>query len=561
MELMSRFSGKLRFRIIAAAVATVSLGACVEEIDSPTYSSTSTGLVNGTVESDANFPWVVNLAIPAGSCRGVLIAPTWVLTAAHCVSHQSGVVTIYYSRTNPNTGITTNGSQITYPGSATRHPQWNPADPTSGYDIALVRLPNAFAPDPLLQTAFLPISWAAVGQQGTIVTSGDGSGTARVWRGNVVSSGCIPYSNEFCVQSATASACTGDSGGGFVTSSGGVHFVVGINANATDTSCSVSNSPHTATGVYPYAGWIQGITGTLPVPPRSASDLVWRNTDGTVTFWFMNSAAFNSVQASVAPGNDWQINGTGDFNHDGYGDLLWRNTTAGTVKVWLMNTAVIMTQPQSAVVPGLDWQISGTGDFNGDGNTDLLWRNNNGVVNLWFMVGGALSSQQQPSVVPGSTWQIKGTGDFNADGKADILWRHADGTIKIWLMNGGSIVSEVQSSTVPGSDWDVKGTGDFNDDDTTDILWRNTNGTVKIWTMSAGLPSTQIDVSLNPGNGWQIQGVGDFNKDGRDDIVWRYTDGSVKMWMMSGAIILSQAQPSLNPGNSWQIKGTGRLDW
>ena len=34
---------------------------------------------------------------------------------------------------------------------------------------------------------------------------------------------------------------------------------------------------------------------------------------------------------------DWDIAGTGDFNNDGYADILWRNHTTGDVAIWLMN--------------------------------------------------------------------------------------------------------------------------------------------------------------------------------------------------------------------------------
>ena len=57
-------------------------------------------VVGGTIEPDHKFPWVVNVQ---GSLtgKGVLIAPTWVLTAAHVVETSFGGVRVSYRRTDP----------------------------------------------------------------------------------------------------------------------------------------------------------------------------------------------------------------------------------------------------------------------------------------------------------------------------------------------------------------------------------------------------------------------------------------------------------------------------
>ena len=34
-----------------------------------------------------------------------------------------------------------------------------------------------------------------------------------------------------------------------------------------------------------------------------------------------------------------------------------------------------------------EWTISGTGDFNADGRGDILWRNDNGQASVWLMNG------------------------------------------------------------------------------------------------------------------------------------------------------------------------------
>jgi hypothetical protein len=40
---------------------------------------------------------------------------------------------------------------------------------------------------------------------------------------------------------------------------------------------------------------------------------------------------------SVNPGTTWQVVGTGDFNHDGYSDIVRQNTSTGQVNIWEMD--------------------------------------------------------------------------------------------------------------------------------------------------------------------------------------------------------------------------------
>ena len=86
------------------------------------------------------------------------------------------------------------------------------------------------------------------------------------------------------------------------------------------------------------------------------------------------------------------------------------------------------------------WSVAGTGDFNGDGKGDILWIDTSGNVKIWFMNGFAVSE-----VVLGNVGtkvvDCRPVGDFNADGTSDILWRDVYGDVTIWLMNGAAIQS------------------------------------------------------------------------------------------------------------------------
>lgn len=67
-------------------------------------------VVGGTTEPDYQFPWVVTVS-GGLTGRGVLIAPTWVLTAGHNVERSFGGAEVSYTRTDPNTGRVTSGLQ------------------------------------------------------------------------------------------------------------------------------------------------------------------------------------------------------------------------------------------------------------------------------------------------------------------------------------------------------------------------------------------------------------------------------------------------------------------
>jgi hypothetical protein len=98
---------------------------------------------------------------------------------------------------------------------------------------------------------------------------------------------------------------------------------------------------------------------------------------------------------------------TGDFNGDGFDDILWRNTSTGQVVVWFVNgTSVIGGgSPGGAVSP---WAIAETGDFNFDGKSDILWVNNTtGQLVVWLLEGasvidgGSLGGAVSPWVIQG----------------------------------------------------------------------------------------------------------------------------------------------------------------
>lgn len=227
-------------------------------------------------------------------------------------------------------------------------------------------------------------------------------------------------------------------------------------------------------------------------------DILWHDpTSKENVLWSMGGEKGSEHRASVtidSMSGEWQIKSALDFNLDGHQDLLWRNNSTGQNEVWLMggDTGSEHQGTASLIDGDRAWDIKGTADFNHDGHGDLLWRNKSTGENAIWLMGGEngtdlLSTAMIQTLDP--KWDIRGVADFNHDGHVDILWRHQEqGKNAVWMMGGendttlqeGRYLAEVQG------DWNMYGAADFGQDGTPDIFWHNqTTGQSALWHMSS----------------------------------------------------------------------------
>jgi hypothetical protein len=104
----------------------------------------------------------------------------------------------------------------------------------------------------------------------------------------------------------------------------------------------------------------------------------------------------------------WKIQAVGYFDSDRRADILWRDAT-GRLGLWF-GGEMGFDEPAYNNNPGpgdLAWQVQGVGDFDHDGHDDILWRHSNGQVAIWLMDGAHFIGDVYPRRVE-RAWQIKG---------------------------------------------------------------------------------------------------------------------------------------------------------
>ena len=282
------------------------------------------------------------------------------------------------------------------------------------------------------------------------------------------------------------------------------------------------------------------------------ADIFFRNSvTGDVNVWLV------SAQPAIRPdsgsiGNvadpDWVILGTGDFDGDGRADLLWRNAATGEISIWFIDGTTM--KPSSSVVTTIDpavWQYAGTGDVDHDGVSDVVWRNGaTGDVYAWLMNGRTIKPGSGfVGSAPIGTWGILGVGDFNGDLKSDLLWQNTvTGDVNVWFLDGTSIRPESGNvSALAPATWTLVGASDFDGDFKDDIVWRNTTSSdAYIWYMNGLVwkPASGFAATVKPAN-WTVVGA---------------ASGGIVWWRNPAHDI---AQGTLVPGRAFSVSTIGNV--
>ena len=223
---MRTLSLALGLPLLVGLAACAPLDETYDELDP--IGAARDGIVYGSL--DNGDPAVVALTVWGQAfCTGTLIAPTVVITAAHCLPPNLNDVGIYnYTDIDVFFGTYVGSGETRGVSSGWTNPAWN--DNAMEDDIGLIRLTSAGPTTPLPPATSAPYNNESVRVAGFGVTSENGSDSDRKRQGTATVDQL--YQKSMDLAGAPSSTCFGDSGGATIASVGGQDVLAGVHSRA-----------------------------------------------------------------------------------------------------------------------------------------------------------------------------------------------------------------------------------------------------------------------------------------------------------------------------------------
>ena len=132
------------------------------------------------------------------------------------------------------------------------------------------------------------------------------------------------------------------------------------------------------------------------------TDIVWLRPGFNIYMGLANAAGGYDLQFVANHTNGWAIVGAVDIDADGKDDLVMRNSANEQLRYMIMNGAQTVRQQDNYFVN--TYSVAGLGDYNGDGFGDIMWLRPGFNVYLWR--GNGTSFQLEYVTNLANVWSI-----------------------------------------------------------------------------------------------------------------------------------------------------------